>query len=287
MSECLTDTVKGLILNAYLDGTQAALPQIAARYNVALSACQSEWQSLQNITTAFHALPQITPPTHIQNQILLYAESQLLSEKTNAWAHVVTRFQAWRCAAKFFAALTLHPRYATFATVMVVALSVFAFNHRAQEVAQSATLDFAARARGLQTTLDFHQPAPFFTPRRPSLIAPVSLGDNPARLNDDTELDQKIMARALSDKDVDMLFFRARKFEHLGYYSQALQDYQYIAQFYPSYENRKTVELAIASCLEGLKQKPQAIGVLQNFETQYGSSEEINMWIDELKSETF
>ena len=92
---------------------------------------------------------------------------------------------------------------------------------------------------------------------------------------------------ALTNKDIEILFFRARKLEKLGYYREALKDYEFINRFHSSSINLKSVHLAMAVCLEKLERKEDAIMLLERFESAHGTSQEIDLRIDELKSVSF
>jgi tetratricopeptide (TPR) repeat protein len=121
-----------------------------------------------------------------------------------------------------------------------------------------------------------------------SFATTVSYGTEDQSIALGSEIDRKAMAGSLlEEKDLEILFYRARKAERQGRFQEALRDYQFIAKFYPDYQDRKIIQLAVANCLDSLEQNDKAILVLQQFENSYGSSEEIDLWIDELKSVTF
>lgn len=121
-----------------------------------------------------------------------------------------------------------------------------------------------------------------------AFAAPVSFGDTSGRLAEDDVLDRKMMSQTLLDEhDLDAVFFRARKAERQGYYDDALKDYRFITKFYPGYPNLPSVRLAVANCQQALNDKDAAITTLEDFESRYGNDQNIEQWIDDLKSESF
>ena len=95
------------------------------------------------------------------------------------------------------------------------------------------------------------------------------------------------MSRGLNNHDLETLYFRARKLEKQSYYKEALHDYLLISKYYPKFEYNESIPLAMARCYEKLGSNNQAVQILENYQNTKGNSEDIQLWIDLLKSETF
>ena len=119
-----------------------------------------------------------------------------------------------------------------------------------------------------------------------SKARPVSVGENRISFYDD-QLNKKLMSRSMTLKDLESLLFRARKSERQGNFQGALQDYQYVAEFYPQVVKPDDIHLAIARCFEGLGRSNEAVNLLTAFARKHGTTPDINRYLDELRSETF
>lgn len=291
------NTFRDRILSSYLDGSLASLSAIERETGTTAEECERQWRELTGIGGKFRGLPILEPSQMAVNRIVAHAREEAARRPSGRFA---------------FMSRILRPGYAlaSLATLFTVAVMGMQARHaaapsmmtaeRTQVLAPSTgfspTASIDEKLPSVRTPLDFaRSPSRFEEPRRRyqlngpgSLATAVSFGETTGSLDIADPLDDKIKARALlNEKDLDGLFFRARKSERQGYYGEALKDYQLIANFYPGYPNVKSVRLAIANCLAALDRKDQAINMLERFEATYGDSEDIDQWIDELKSESF
>lgn len=254
------------ILTLFYGESQKTLAEIAAEFGVPLKECELYFDSLQKLSDFCQKLPENLPSRVVMNKII--AEAQGASgEMASAWGWFKI---FWRPSAAL-ASMTL-VLLAGFLTWQI---------YKTPETTAVNDLPFSHNLRFFK-----NQYVPQKTPYQ---IKPVSFGNSYQVVSiDDNELDQKILTKsALNQKELESLFFRAREYHQLGYYQRALQDYRFIARFYPKFHLMKSVQLYIASCYESLQENDDAISVLQKYEEQFGSSKDIEMWIDELKSITF
>lgn len=287
------------VLEAYVESDPASLAGIARESGISAQDCEKSWDALAGIGAKFRDLPMPEPSQMAVNRISAHARE------------AAAKHHAGEGRLAFLMGL-FRPGYAfaSFATLFIVTMMGMQARQAADPSLMTASrTQVLAPATGLapsasleagipdvSTPLDFRLSLPqFVNPQRryqlsgpASLASPVSFGEAPERLQIEDPLDGKIKAQVLlNEKDLDGLFFRARKSERQGYYGEALKDYQLIANFYPGYFNIKSVRLAIANCLAALDRKDQAITTLEKFEDSYGVTEDIERWIDELKSESF
>ena len=96
-----------------------------------------------------------------------------------------------------------------------------------------------------------------------------------------------MLKQALSSHDLEALFLRARKLEKQGYVQDALRDYLYLSRNNSFAGYQKVLPLAIARCHEQLGDKAAALSVILDYEKNFGKTEDLEFWKDELKSETF
>lgn len=292
----MSDTgLRNQILEAYFNKSEHSLSLIAKKQGVSLEECRREWRSLALIGQNY-ADSDVSEPSSITiGKILAHAREAAETDILYA-----TRPSFWRMFFK--------PSYALATAVTAVTVTFMALqtmpirladqvaitgrevlNSQEQAPSQSphqvATLPLYASNTmpGLQTgTRRYHLLGDS------SFATTVSYGAQGPSLALDADIDRKVMSGSiLEDKDLEVLFYRARKSERQGLFQEALRDYQFIAKFYPDYQDRKIIQLAIANCLDSLEQNDKAILILQQFENSYGASEEIDLWIDELKSVTF
>lgn len=291
------NTFQGRIITAYLDSSPASLKAIAQETGLTLKECEQQWNRFVGVGTAYRGLPEHELSQIAVNRVVAYAREEAARRPAGRFSFLTSFFRPGYALASLATLFTvtvmgMQARYAA-SPVMMTA-------QRTQVLAPamgfSPTASLDADIPKVSTPLDFARSLPdFAAPQRRyqmsgpgSLATPVSFGETSRSLAIEDPLDTKIRARAfLSEKDLDGLFYRARKSERQTYYNDALKDYQLIANFYPGYPNIKAVRLAIANCLAALDHKEQAITTLEKFEDAYGGSEDIDQWIDELKSESF
>jgi hypothetical protein len=290
-------TLSGRVLSAYLEVSPAALPAVSRETGAAVEECERQWREITEIGKKFRGLPVLEPSQMAVNRIVAHAREDMARRSSGRFAFLSQIFRPGYALASLATLFTvaimgMQARHAAVPSLMTA--------ERTQVLAPSAgvfpTASIDDRISSVNTPLDFVRSSSQFTePRRRyqlngpgSLATAVSFGESTGSLAVADPLDDKIKARALlNEKDLDGLFFRARKSERQGYHGEALKDYQLIANFYPGYPNIKSVRLAIANCLAALDRKDQAINTLERFEAAYGDSEDIDQWIDELKSESF
>lgn len=287
--------LRNQILEAYCNNAEASLPEIAQKHGVPLEDCRREWRELASVGQNYASPAALGPSAITIAKILAHAR-----EAAEADIRYAMRPSFWR--------LFFKPSYAlatalTAITVTLMALQTMPIRF-AEEVAITGSEVLQATPAGRQDSPYHVATSPLFAlnnmPGLPTgakkynllgdspFASTVSYGDQSGTLALDSEIDRKVLAGALlDDKDLEVLFYRARKFERQGHFQEALRDYQFIAKFYSDYPNRKLIQLAIANCLDALEQNDKAILVLQQFENTYGATEEIDLWIDELKSVTF
>lgn len=286
------------ILEAYFKGSSAELSHIAKKHGVALAKLETEWRRLVWISQTFKEANDLQPSQLTINKILAHARASVVDEHSTRKLGFLTQWFLPTSA---------------FASVVVVAILGFLSLQTLRaplgdsmplvrtEVLDSTTVansnDTTTNNHQLMTPLDLRQnfapsfsaPAPHYGFMGPGALAsPVSLGATVTKLAVDETLDHKILSGSvLNDKDLETLFFRARESEHQGEYQNALKDYQFIVNFYPASANQKTIQLAIANCLQSLQEKGLAIQVLQKIQDTYGASDDVAQRIDELKSVSF
>lgn len=269
------------IFEVYLRESRLSLNEIAHKYNVSPEHCGEELQKIQLIYRYYQDLPEHEPSTMTINRIRVYACEE-----------------AQRRASRFFWVRLLRP-VAAAAALCVLSFVSFHFwqdYRQAQNTllaTSQVTVDSQAQPRTF--ALPFEQPTynpqwsvnqAATTPYLNSWAQPASIGfAGQDSLGD--ELNMKMLHEDLSTQEVEALYYRARKLEKLGYYQQALQDYQFIAKRYPQFEYKKALSLALASCYQNLGDKDAALNTLENYVKQYGKSEDLIFWMDQLKSETF
>lgn len=275
------------LLELYYGESKRDLNDIAQEHGVSLEECQKEWQKLLTISEKFQNLPEIEA-------------SQLSINKINVYA----REKAEHLKKRPFWQAFLRPVYGLSMVLVAGVISLYVWEmHYKPSQTKVATLtttfplpkDPMARTvkkRLLTTPFDstpFSQS--YRLPKKKRFlndnISSVSTGNGHSQYDMDDELDFKLSTKNLNSQDLETLFFRARKLEKLGYYKEALHDYLFIAKFYPNFENYKVIPLAVARCYENLDDKNSAIAVLQAYQKTYGKSDDIEFWIDQLKSETF
>lgn len=271
------------VVDFYYQESTKNLEEIARENSLSFDECHRYFRSLSWISNTFQKWPEEEPASWLAGKILAQAREQ--GAKAGVWgifpswfrpgavlASVVTAFAAGLLA---YSTLFVEPM-AKSDTVQVIASRTLD-NQELPEV----SVPFVA----MRPYFKNHLHEPFSAMPQ---ISPVSVGHRFVDPLRDPELDQKILTQsALTSSELESLFFRGRKFQQMGYYREALRDFQFIGKFYPKFKQTQAIQLAIANCYEALEENENAISVLQKFEKNYGDSREIDLWIDELKSESF
>lgn len=266
------------VMSLYYQDSSRSLEAIAAEYRMSFEECHSYFKSLSWVSHVFRKWPDEDPSPWLAGKVLARARE----EKT-----------------RFFPLLGfLRPRaIRALAGALPVLLVGFIGFKIWQTEPKDPFVQVVASHQILTSSPEQEQDFPvplrsYFRsgagPGASTRLVPVSVGPAFADPDVDSKLDQKILARSsLIEHEVEALFFRARKLQQLGHYREAIRDYEFITKFYPRFQHVLTIPLALASCYEALDEKERAISVLQKFEKNHGDSDEIDLWIDELKSETF
>lgn len=279
---------KNDIMELFYGERKGRLQDVAARHNVSLAECQKQWEGLSRISFLFQKLPQESPSQISINKILAHARVKTMEG---------SRQPFWR----WF----LHPVWGVAASLCLVVLAHTLWQNwnSSQQFEQVAAtqqpavpfyqnLDESIRQRLFITPFDqlYEDPArPLPLPKYlDSRVASVSLGEGNSGFSFEKEVDLKFKdGKALNSQELETLYFRARKLEKLGYYEQALYDFLFILKSDPQFEYQKTIPLSVARCYEQLNDKKSALLFLDAYQKTYGRSEDVSLWIDQLKSETF
>lgn len=261
------------LFDFYLLQSDQTVEQIAQKYGMPVTTCAEELQKIHIISEHYKKLPELEPSTITINKICTYA-----------------REEALRRSKKYFWFGFLRPVSVAASLALVGFLAFFVWSSQqakqGQMFAQSGQVQprlFATPfdAPSYDTQLNASQRSPYLYP----LATQASVGSVPA-YNFDEALNTQSFGSDLSAQEVEALYFRARKLEKLGYAKQALNDYLFIAEHYPRFDN-KAVTLSLASCYQLLGEKKTALEVLNQYVKLYGKSDELVFWMDQLKSETF
>lgn len=268
------------VVDFYYQETGKPLEEIARENGVSFEECHRFFRSLSWVSHVFQQWPQEEPAPWLGNKVLAQARGYVAQEGVGGWL-------SWLKPTTVFAGVI---------TAMVVGF--LGYTTMFAKPDETAVQIIAAQTISAEAAPEVSVP---FVPSRPyfknhlqqpfsllSQISPVSTGHHFVDPLHDPDLDQKILTQsALISSEVEALFFRARKFQQMGYYREAIRDFQFIVRFYPDFNQTQAIQLAIANCYEVLEENENAISVLQKFEKNHGDSREIDLWIDELKSETF
>lgn len=274
---------KTAVMDFYYGESNKSLEEIAQQEGVDFAVCQQYFQSLSIISTEFRKLPEEELSPWLAGKVLARAR-EIKNTETSG---ILSWFKPmWR------------PLLAGAVPVLLVAfLGVRALMPSAVDVSITNVATLALP----KTVKDDSANQRFFMPLRPYFrtfsgpasapglsVTKVSLSPSFQDPLKDPELDQKILTRSsLTATEVESLFFRARKLQQLGHYREAIRDFEFIAKFYPGFHQVQVLPVTLASCYEALHENDSAISILQKFEKTHGDSPEIDLWIDELKSETF
>jgi hypothetical protein len=246
--------------------------------------CAAEWHGMERIAQMTRASSVLSPSQLSINKILAYA---------NARAEELEGRAFWR--------FLWQPRLAL---ALIVALAVFGTHDYwrglvpgAGDIAVNnvANDDVLAPSRVISQHL-FHTPLDDMSPgmglstATSGRVSYVSTG--PTRMFGsqhfafDDGLDQKMLLGPMNDSDLEALFYRARKMEKLGEYREALNDYEFISKFHPDFNNIKAVNFSMARCLQELGYHEMATALLKQLKVEDPENEDIDFWLDQLKSET-
>lgn len=273
----------------YESKTQPVWSELALRVGLSEEECKRQWQALSQLSGCLAHITLHEPQQMTLNRLSAHARDQSASRR---WG--IKKFFAWRLAwgTGFVFVLLL------VGTPLFLRQTQDSSPRLAHQEISSPLLNEVVKDRLLQTTLDeYNQQHHMFsalpkiknTSRRDpqySLATPVSVGGQ-THYSLDSESDDDLYKTNLNGKDIEALFFRARKFEKQGYFREALKDYQFLAQFHQSFVEPQIVHIAMARCLESLGQKAEAIELLQKSVGLYGATEDTQVMLDQLKSQTF
>jgi hypothetical protein len=267
------------LIDLYYEESSKTLEGLASEYGVSVEQCQKDYQLLELVSNRFESLPDHEPSQMTINKLMVHAKERN-RQKNKPWFEKIFGYSySWGLA--------------------VMALLVFTVSFNSDHFTNSTNVasitpikTLAPTKQLLVTPLD-HFPLDkgyqyVGKPRTKTMLTNASTNNTP--LTDpfafDEALELKMMSKALNVQDVQTLYFRARKFEKLGYVKHALRDYMFIAQNYPKFEYKQSLPIAIARCYERLDNKKAAIDILGQYQKVYGENEDILFWIDQLKSET-
>jgi hypothetical protein len=279
------------LIDVYYGESDLSLEDVAKRNMVSLEECHREWNKINIISQRFNEL-QVEQP------------SQMSLNKITAYADEKAAFLAQRGLFN----LLLKPAFGL-TVVLVGFISFMSWYFLSTQTVQNTQI------ASIQATQPINEPSPlikrlyttpldytnyensssdkpyYYKPQKPyvnRLVTNVSVSNGyESNFPIDDALEQKMISRTLTISDFETLYFRARKFEKLGYFQEALHDYLLISKDSQKFKYSQTLPMAIARCYENLGNKKQAIAVLEYYQKEQGHSEETQLWIDQLKSETF
>lgn len=254
--------------------------ELARKTGLSVEECQNQWASLEGLAHVLSGLEEKEASVMTLNRLSALAREAVEKKSVPFWQKV------FNVRTGFAYALTILVAVFGFQTFNSDGDLNMAFNDVAVEN------DSPFQGHVMSTTLDHYQDSPMFVSASRSLptfnsfskASPVSLG---ATYNLANDLDDTMFSRNLNAKQLEALFFRARKFEKQGYYREALKDYQFIAEFYPKSAHPQLLHIAMARCLEGLGQTENAVEILENSAKRYGQSKELRIMMEQLKTQTF
>lgn len=265
----------------YEMGNFSSLEEIAKHYAVSLEDCQSEWQSIAMISQSCEQSEEAEPSQLSVNKILAYSREEAQKRRN--------RFSFW--------AWLKQPASAAL-VVMFVGLMSFQAWQVSQTPEQLAVVnDFnppvvqgnALQKRLMATSLDqreFFRSIPSNTIRHPGQLA-TTVSTSSQQLNFGMD-DFFVEAGDGVNIETDALFYRARRLQKQGYIKQALDDYLLLSQSQPDFAKERGLVFAVARCYELLGEREKAVAALENARSAFPRQEQqINAWIEQLKSETF
>lgn len=265
------------LIDVFYGESHHSLAEVAKKYGQTLEQCQKDWKLLEAISQKYQQLPEYEPSPFTLSKLYVHAREKFSQPAKKSF---------WR--------LFWQPAF-SLATFGLVGFLVFnmaqksdLFGKRGEQqvvATRNSTQVDRMNQRLFSTPLDNYP-----THRKNTLFTNVSLGNNqeaPFSFDDDG-LDSQFLSKNPTSRELELLFFRARKMEKLGYYQEALNDYQLIEKFNDEdSQYKQAVPLAMARCYEKLDRKDQAISILESYQTSFGASDDVKIWVDQLKSETF
>lgn len=275
------------LIDFFYGEIKTSLEKIAVKYNEPLKKCEDDFRMIEMISQRFREMPDYSPHSFTVNRILAHArEKARESKKKTVWFSF------------------LHPAYSLVAFLFIGVLlfisselSMLPSNHQntlaKTDQLNTRTLNLENVSKRLfSTPFDRHSfgVSDFYPKQKkssPFLISNVSSGLHVNQFDIDDDLEQKMFFKSPGARDVETLYFRARKMEKLGYFQEALNDYQVINNLSSDSDYQPSIPLAMARCYEKLGNKGAAVSILENYKTTFGGNEDIEIWIDQLKSETF
>lgn len=275
-----------LMVIFYESQKQPVWSELAEQVGLTEQECKRQWQALTHISERLAHITVYEPQQMTLNRLAAHARATHKTE-VSFWQKLIP-YRLVMGAVFMFGVLFMGAQSYFFVVPTRVA----------ETSPKSHILNEAVKDRLLKTTLDEytqHTQAFTVTPQKNkttrsephySLATPVSAGGQ-AHYSLDSDSDDDLYKTNLNGKEIEGLFFRARKFEQQGYFREALKDYQFLAQFYPTFMAPQTLHVAMARCLENLGQKSEAIELLQRSASRYGSTEDLQVMIEQLKSQTF
>ena len=272
------------LVDAYYGECDAETEAGLTSHRAACASCQSEWAAIAGVSQAFRTLSEQEPSRLSYQKIMVFAREAAERRRRPFWAAF------WQPALSF-------------SIMAFVAVMAFVQFERAQPKVTVATLS-APVDQGFGQTLASLPDLRLRAANSPMAHSPLnedyqlnnflsggakvssaSVGGTNYAL--DADLDPRMLSQAPDNHDLETLYYRARKMEKLGDYNSAFDDYKFISQFYPRYDNARFALLGMARCLQRLDRKDDAVAVLKHYETLHGASQELDDWVDTLKSETF
>lgn len=243
------------------------------RHRLMCPNCEILWQKQLALSATLHAVPEHLPSRLALNRVMAFAAEKAESHQRYGW------FRFW-----------LRPLLPA-SLVVAVWLGFQGYD------TDSTTDQTVSKAPVVANDSSLELPDDFFADVSSPVPAPhisyVSTGPQPSgqsfgkqRFSFDDVLDQKKILHSLSLSDVSALFDRGRKLEKLREYRLALNDYEFIANFYPKFENIKAVKFSMARCLSALGSIQDAVVLLEDIRRDDPDNEDVIYWLDQLKSET-
>lgn len=264
------------LIDVFYGESDRSLAEIAVKYGQTPEQCRKDWELIQAISQRYQQLPEYEPSPFLLSKINLHAREKFSKPvKKSFWSFF------WQPAFSV----------ATFVLVGFLAFNMaqksdwFGRNGEQQvAVLQDSTQVDRMNQRLFSTPLDNYPMR-----RQNRLFSNVGLGNNQEQFSfDDDGLETQFLSKNPTSRELELLFFRARKLEKLGYYQEALNDYQLIEKFNAKEtQYQQAIPLAMARCYEKLGRKDQAISTLEEYQTSFGASDDVKIWVDQLKSETF
>lgn len=243
------------------------------RHRLECSGCENTWQEHLRLVGVLRTIPERMPSQVTVNKVLAHA-----------------REQAQKNERRSFIFSFLRP-------LVPAMMGVFALLAYQKMAGDPVSVTGSVAEQTLTENLadnELTMPGEFFhvDQAKPN-ISYVSTGTTPRtspfgsqRFGFDDELDRKKLLHNLTLSEVSALFDRARKMEKLREYRQALNDYEFITKFHPDFEYISSVKFSMARCLTMLGSKESAVKLLEEVRKDDPKNEDVEFWLDQIKSET-